>query len=175
MPTTSVLAHLLLIVLHAALPHATSANVAIVWESDEFIASVRAALTTKWDLVLLTHAVDPATLANATAAVGEVPLALVEAMPALRLYQSMGYASPDTLGPGGTHPTLPRAVTVCGGCYLLLWALRCGPRFSAARQAILASELEAGRGGGLSRAAETELIGSLKSEVHVLKVSTSLS
>jgi hypothetical protein len=86
------------------------------------------------------------------------------------------------LGDGGPLPALQAvlagagwAVTVCGGCYLLLWALRCGPRFSAARQAILASELEAGRGGGLSRAAETELIGSLKSEVHVLKVSTSLS
>ena len=91
---------------------ASAPNLAVVWESDEFIATMRASLTTTWELVPLTHETPAATLARATAAVGEVPLQLLGQMPALRLYQSLGYASPRTPEPT-TSPPLPTAITFC--------------------------------------------------------------
>jgi phosphoglycerate dehydrogenase-like enzyme len=92
-----------------------TSNVALVWESDEFIANVRAALTTQWTLVSLSESTPPATIAQATATVGEVPLQLLHAMPALRLYQSLGYASPLVDEPTGKPGPLPAGVTFCGG------------------------------------------------------------
>ena len=83
---------------------ASAPNLAVVWESDEFIANMRASLTTTWELVPLTHETPAATLARATAAVGEVPLQLLGQMPALRLYQSLGYASPRTPEPTTSAP-----------------------------------------------------------------------
>ena len=91
---------------------ASAPNLAVVWESDEFIANMRASLTTDWELVQLTHETPAATLARATAAVGEVPLQLLGQMPALQLYQSLGYASPRTPEPTASPP-LPATISFC--------------------------------------------------------------
>ena len=90
-------------------------NVAVVWESEDFIVRIKSALNTPWTLVQLSESTPPATLAQAVAAVGEVPLQLLDAMPALRLYQSLGYASPLTDEPTGKPGPLPPSVTFCGG------------------------------------------------------------
>ncbi len=87
----------------------------VVWESEQFIGQMQSALKTTWTLVQLSEATPPATLAQAVAAVGEVPLQLLDSMPALRLYQSLGYASPLVDEPLGRPEPLPPSVKFCGG------------------------------------------------------------
>jgi phosphoglycerate dehydrogenase-like enzyme len=67
---------------------------ALIFEEPEFIAKVQSHLTSDYELIPLTSNTSAADIARAEAVVGDVPAALLKDMPALKLWQSVGFVTP---------------------------------------------------------------------------------
>ena len=75
---------------------ASPKRTALIYEDPAFVQRVRASLPpdAPWELVELSNTMGPADLATVEVAIGDVPAALLDVMPRLRLWQGVGYVTP---------------------------------------------------------------------------------
>lgn len=100
----------------ACLISLSESRIALVYEDSAFVHSLRARLAadpqSNWSLVELSDSVH---LVDVEAVVGDVPAALLDAMPKLKLWQSVGYVTPVEYRRAPNITTRYPGVQVCRG------------------------------------------------------------
>ena len=65
-------------------------HTALIYEAPEFVEQVREHLPRGWRLIELTNDTTKLALSTVEAAIGDVPAALLDSMPSLKLHQGVG-------------------------------------------------------------------------------------
>jgi len=69
-------------------------HTALIYEAPEFVEQVREHLPRGWRLIELTNDTTKLALSTVEAAIGDVPAALLDSMPSLKLHQGVGFVTP---------------------------------------------------------------------------------